>query len=51
MYIAYEFDITSPAVSREFGSSNFDGFRDGYSVIVKLLFCGILSPRFVLYSS
>ena len=32
-------------------SSNLDGFRDGWLVVVQLLFCGILLPGFVQYSS
>ena len=30
LYVAYEFVLTSPAVSRMSGSSNFDSFRDGW---------------------
>ena len=29
-YVAYEFVLTSPAVSRMSGSSNLDSFRDGW---------------------
>ena len=50
-YIAYEFVPTSPAVSRMSGSSNFDSFRDGWSVAVHLLLCWELPPGFVQYCS
>ena len=50
-YIAYEFILTSRAVSRMSGSSNFDSFRDGWAVAVQLLFCGVLPPGLVQYSS
>ena len=29
------------------GSSNFDSFRDGWSVDLQLLLCGVLSPGFL----
>ena len=50
-YVAYEFALTSPAVSCISGSSYFDSFRDGWSVAVQLLLCGVLPPGFVLYCS
>ena len=50
-YIAYEFDLNSPAEFHMSGSSNFDSFRDGWQVAVQLLFCGVLTPRLVQYSS
>ena len=43
-YITYEFVLTSPAVSRMSGYSNFDSFRDGWQVAVQLLLCGLLPP-------
>ena len=49
--ITYELVPSSPAVSRMSGSSNFDSFRDGQSVAVQLLFCGVLSPGLVQYWS
>ena len=51
VYIAYEFALTSPTVSRMSGSFNLDGFRDGWLVAVQLLFCGMLPPGLVQYSS
>ena len=39
-YIASEFALTSLAVSCMFGLSNFDSFRDRWSVTVQLLLCG-----------
>ena len=50
-YIAYEFDLTSPAVSCMSGSSNLDSFHDGWLVAAQLLFCGVLAPGLVQYSS
>ena len=50
-YIAYEFVLTSSAVSRMSDSSNFDSFRDGLLVAVQLLLSGVLSPGLVQYSS
>ena len=50
-HIAYEFVLTSPAVSRMSGSSNLDSFRDGWLVAVQLLFCRVLLPRLVRYCS
>ena len=50
-YITYEFVPTSLAVSRMSGSSNFDSFHDWWSVAVQLIFCGVLSPGLVQYSS
>ena len=52
-YIAYEFVLTSPAVSRMSDSSNLDCFRDGLLVAVQLLlFCGGgLPPGLVQYGS
>ena len=50
-YITYELFPTSPAVSRESGSSNFDSFLDGWLVAVQLLLCGVLSPGLVQYYS
>ena len=35
-YVAYEFVLTSPAVSRMSGSSNLDSFHDGWLVAVQL---------------
>ena len=43
-YIPYELFPTSPAVSRITGSSNLDSFRDGWSVAVQLVLCGVLPP-------
>ena len=40
-YIAYEFILTSPAVSWMSGSCNLDGFHDGWLVAAHLLFCGV----------
>ena len=42
--IPYELVSTFPAVSRMFGSSNLDSFRDGWLVPVQLLLCGVLPP-------
>ena len=50
-YVAYEFVPTFPAVSRMFRSSNLNSFRDGCLVAVQLLFCGVLPPGLVQYSS
>ena len=50
-YITYQFVLTSPAVSRMSCSSNLDSFLDGWLFAVKLLFCGMLPPGFVQYSS
>ena len=46
-YIAYEFFLTSPALSHMSGLSNLDSFRDEWLVVVRLLFCGVLPPGFV----
>ena len=43
-YVAYEFVLTSPAMSYISGSSYLDSFRDGWSVAVQLLLCRVLSP-------
>ena len=48
-YITYALVLTSPAVSCMSGSSNFDIFRDGWSVAVQLLLCWVLSPGLVQY--
>ena len=32
-------------------SSNLDGFHDGWLVAIQLLFCGVLPPGLVQYSS
>ena len=50
-YITYELVPTSPAVSCMSGSSNLDSFRDGWSVAVQLLLCGVLPPGPVQYWS
>ena len=50
-YITYELVLTSPAVSRMSGSSNFDSFRYGWEVAVQLLLCGVLPPGLVQYCS
>ena len=50
-HIVYEFVLTSPAVSRMSGSSYFDSFSDGWLVATQLLFCGMLLPGLVQYSS
>ena len=50
-YIAYKSVLTSSAVSRMSGSSNFDSFRDGWSVAIQLPFCWVLPPGLVQYSS
>ena len=50
-YITYELVPTSPAVSPMSGLSNFDSFRDGWSVAVQLLFCWMLSPGLFQYYS
>ena len=49
--IAYEFDLTSPAVSLLFSLSNLDSFRDGSKMVEQLLFCGVLLPGLVQYRS
>ena len=48
-YVAYEFVLTSPAVTCMSGSSNFDSFRDGWWVAVQLLFCEVLPPGFAAF--
>ena len=48
-YITYELVPTSPTVSRMSGSSNFDSFRDRWSVPVQLLLCRVLPPGLVQY--
>ena len=48
-YVAYGFVFTSPAVSHMSSLSNFDSFRDGWSVAVQLLFCRVLYPGLVQY--
>ena len=40
-----------PYFSSMSGSSNFDSFRDGGSVAVQLLLCGVLPPGLVQYCS
>ena len=50
-HIAYECVLISPAVSRMSSSSNFDSFRDGWLVAVRLLFCRVLPPRLDQYRS
>ena len=50
-YIAYELILTSPAVSCMSGWSNLDSFCDGWLVAIQLLFCRVLPPGFVQYSS
>ena len=49
--IAYEFVLTFPAVSRMSFLSNLNSFRDGWLIDVHLLFCGMLPPGFIQYSS
>ena len=44
-YLTYELVPTSPAVSCISGLSNFDSFRDGWSVAIQLLICEMLSPK------
>ena len=39
--MALEFVLTSPIMSYMYCLSSFDGFRDGRSVAVQLLFCGM----------
>ena len=48
-YITYELVPNSSAVSPMSSSSNFDGFRDGWSVGIQLLLCGMLPPGLVQY--
>ena len=50
-YVAYEFILTSQAMSRMSGSSTFDSFRDGWKVAAQLLLCRVLPPELVQYSS
>ena len=50
-YIAYEFVLTSPAVSRMSDLSNLDGFCNGWLVAIQLLFSGVLPIGHVRYSS
>ena len=50
-YITYELVPTSPTVSCMSGSSNFDSLRDGWSVTVHLLLCGLPPPGLVQYCS
>ena len=50
-HIIYVFVLTSPTMSRMSGSSTLYGFRDGWQVAVQLLFCGVLPPGLVQYSS
>ena len=40
-----------PVVSRIFGWSNVDSFRDGWQVAIQLLLCGVLPPGLVQYYS
>ena len=49
--IAYEFVLTSSAVSCMSSLSNFDCFRDGWQMAVQLLLCGVLPPGLVQYCS
>ena len=49
--VDYEFILASSAAFRMSCSSYLDGFRDGRSVAAQLLFCGVLLPGFVQYSS
>ena len=46
-YVAYEFALTSPAVSGMSGSSNLDSFRDEWQVVVQLLLCVVVPPELV----
>ena len=50
-YITYELVPTYPAMDRMSASSNFDSFRDGWSVALQLLLCGVLSPGLDHYCS
>ena len=50
-YVTYELVLTSPAVSRMFGSSNLDSFQDGWLVAVQLLICRVLPPGLDQYCS
>ena len=50
-YIAYEFVLTSPAVTNVSSLSNLDGFQDGWLVTIQLQFCWVLPPAFVQYGS
>ena len=45
--ITYELVPASPAVSCMSGSSNFDSFRDEWSVAEQLVLCGVLPPGLV----
>ena len=49
--IAYEFVLTSPAVSHKPRSSHWDNFCDGWLVAVQLLICVVLLPGLVQYSA
>ena len=49
--VVYEFVLTSRAVSGISYPSNLDGFRNGSSVVVNLMHCGMLFPGFVQYDS
>ena len=48
-YIAYEFVLTSKAVSHMPALSNLDSFREEWWVAAQLLFCGVLPPGLVQY--
>ena len=48
-YIAYEYVLTSPAVSHMPGSSNLDSFHDGLYVAIQLLLWEVLLPGLVQY--
>ena len=48
-YTTYEIVLTSTAVSRMAGLSNFDHFRDRWKVAVQLLVYGVLPPGLVHY--
>ena len=50
-YIAYEFILTSSAVSHISGSSNVDSFCEGKGWPYSCWFCGVLPPGLVQYSS
>ena len=51
VYVASKFVLFSPAVSCMSGSSNLGGFCVEWLVAVQLLFCGVLPPGLVQYSS
>ena len=50
-YIPNELIPTFTAVSCISGSSNFDNFRDRWSVAEQLLICGVLPPWLIQYCS